>query len=1179
MVQLYAPAVEASVIYGPAQYRGDWYISNVSGRITNGSCQVVNGSGQDYINGIPVDRNAPGSQGSMGMGRSNSYSGLFTPSDKNGRAFDDYKKLMGQYRPDMRFDNDGGVRLNGMKNNDDAGSSLVFKYLGKYVETDNFTVNVPHGNYTLYLRNGNSTGKTVKNGTIFYVRLNGNDIFTPLDYTLKNQVLKKKVSIAENNTLQVFAVGEPGSYMTIWLEDESPDIVITSPWDDSVTNGTILLAGYTADHNVKSVTIKRSNNNTPVSIPVTNGNFSTSLPVSTPVKLNITATDSTGTLRSTTLSLDGDQLPETAEKQYGFDPLKPDSDTKLTAANESGNGIQDGMEIFNSAAGEKLPVFIKSRIGADPFKVDTDNDGLADYFELVKMGLLTDVGSNDTDGNGISDAAGDRDNDSLSNLQEQSLGTDPLAADTDGDGLTDGYEVNISHTDPLSVDSDNDGLSDSSELKVGTDPKKGDSDGNGVLDSQETYTTTASNDTLGITVVVTGRGDMSLRTTIVPETSAYYMDNEALASSLADVTVNGSFDGAVVTMKYDPATVTDPTNYSLCYYNETLGMFLPVNSTVDTVNHTISARVTRQSLWGIFNLNMLADIYTGVANFNNEISGYISGTAGFVQNTISDALNPVTVTKTYTVNSTTNTVSINSVVTFNGVGAPTPTPTPTTGPMDYSPVLITMNNKGQTNWFGNGASFPAGVYRINATGWYTHWTPVPSEQACIDMGADRSVRMYAWSDRGNNYPYAGVSDHDRLGMHVKYGSSDSPVCAIRIEPGTLEFTSSSGKVGMWDNDDAYNDNTYQLSYTLSYVGQWAPSLDLTDTDSDGLPDYVENHGFMDTQGHVYYTDPDKNDTDGDSLNDGQEAGSMVTLNGMTYFQVKSSPILKDSDGDGLTDDKELQIGSLPFVTDTDHEGLTDGIDNDPLVPLAPQVLETEFGIARDIVLGAVFGQTGVEGGLCCSIVGVASTSVFYVVGWFVFSLVPIADTLTNIRDAAQCIANGDGVGAALYGSGILLSLVDAGAIATATGAVAIFIKLNPEKAAPLLRVLADVLKYLPDSVIEPTVRLFDKSGYVDNILECMQVSGDLWGDVLELLIKGGSLQDISTIVSKAKLVDAIALVDKGVSIADIARFAEKGQDLNIVGSLLDKGVSSILVQYHKQILSGMLRSSTLKNIV
>ncbi|WP_174591552.1 hypothetical protein [Methanocella conradii] len=79
-----------------------------------------------------------------------------------------------------------------------------------------------------------------------------------------------------------------------------------------------------------------------------NGAFSTYLYINYPVELTLSAVDSTGTLRTMSLCLDGDQLPEKAEKLYGFDPLNPDSDSKLTAKNESGNGVVDGMEIAHN---------------------------------------------------------------------------------------------------------------------------------------------------------------------------------------------------------------------------------------------------------------------------------------------------------------------------------------------------------------------------------------------------------------------------------------------------------------------------------------------------------------------------------------------------------------------------------------------------------------------------------------------------------------------------------------------------------------------------------------------------------------------------------------------------------------------------------------------------------------
>lgn len=61
----------------------------------------------------------------------------------------------------------------------------------------------------------------------------------------------------------------------------------------------------------------------------------------------------------------------------------------------------------------------------------------------------------DTDGDKIGNTVDtDDDNDSLSDEEEKSLGTDPLDKDTDGDGISDGEEVSIG-TDPLVVSVDN----------------------------------------------------------------------------------------------------------------------------------------------------------------------------------------------------------------------------------------------------------------------------------------------------------------------------------------------------------------------------------------------------------------------------------------------------------------------------------------------------------------------------------------------------------------------------------------------------------------------------------------------------------------------------------------------------------------------------------------------------
>lgn len=92
---------------------------------------------------------------------------------------------------------------------------------------------------------------------------------------------------------------------------------------------------------------------------------------------------------------------------------------------------------------------------------DSDADGMPDDWEL-------EYGLNPNDS---SDASGDVDADSLSNLSEYQYGSSPLALDGDGDGLSDVAEIFNYGTDPAHEDTDLDGVADAVELlETFTDP-------------------------------------------------------------------------------------------------------------------------------------------------------------------------------------------------------------------------------------------------------------------------------------------------------------------------------------------------------------------------------------------------------------------------------------------------------------------------------------------------------------------------------------------------------------------------------------------------------------------------------------------------------------------------------------------------------------------------------------
>jgi outer membrane protein assembly factor BamB len=103
--------------------------------------------------------------------------------------------------------------------------------------------------------------------------------------------------------------------------------------------------------------------------------------------------------------------------------------------------------------------------GTDPTLPDSDNDGLADGYEVIHG--LDPADSNDA-------ASADTDADGLTDVKEfLAYFTDPLSSDTDFDLLPDGWEVNNSF-DPLNpadgaADADGDGFSNGAEFLAGTD--------------------------------------------------------------------------------------------------------------------------------------------------------------------------------------------------------------------------------------------------------------------------------------------------------------------------------------------------------------------------------------------------------------------------------------------------------------------------------------------------------------------------------------------------------------------------------------------------------------------------------------------------------------------------------------------------------------------------------------
>jgi len=222
-------------------------------------------------------------------------------------------------------------------------------------------------------------------------------------------------------------------------------------------------------------------------------------------------TDGDGIINALDTDDDDDALETSTELLLGTNPLLADSDGDgISDSNEIGDlmdkpldtdtdGTIDALDSKDNLDqdGDGLSDTLEALLNTNPTKTDTDGDGISDAKEV---GINTEQPL-DSDMDGVIDALdivddNDSDNDSLTDAQEQKLGSDPNKEDSDGDGINDNEEIGNNIDDPLDTDADsilnlndadddNDGLNTLYEIKIGTNPLTSDTDGDGVNDKDE----------------------------------------------------------------------------------------------------------------------------------------------------------------------------------------------------------------------------------------------------------------------------------------------------------------------------------------------------------------------------------------------------------------------------------------------------------------------------------------------------------------------------------------------------------------------------------------------------------------------------------------------------------------------------------------------------------------------
>ena len=161
-------------------------------------------------------------------------------------------------------------------------------------------------------------------------------------------------------------------------------------------------------------------------------------------------------------------------------------------------------------------------------------------------------------------------------------------------------------------------------------------------------------------------------------------------------------------------------------------------------------------------------------------------------------------------------------------------------------------------------------------------------------------------------------------------------------------------VGWFINKDETDlDNYYDFSTPVeSNITLFAKWIDMTDTDSDGLVDGLEelygtDKTLIDTDGDAlndyieiftFGTNPLLQDSDNNGTNDGDEDFDNDGLSNLTEINGSTNPADNDSDDDGLLDGEEITLGTNPNEEDTDEDGVSDSkeieLGTDPLVAQA-----------------------------------------------------------------------------------------------------------------------------------------------------------------------------------------------------------------------------------------------------
>lgn len=545
-------------------------------------------------------------------------------------------------------------------------------------------------------------------------------------------------------------------------------------------------------------------------------------------------------------------------------------------------------------------------IDSDPFNPDTDGDGLPDGYEVLT--LNTDPLEIDTDGNGVLDGNEDFDTDNLVNIDEYHNQTRPFIPDTDEDGFVDGDEVHIYGTIPTNPDTDADKLLDGEESFDGTiyleygvyfDPLNPDTDGDGIADGDEVFGQTKEQEVQtqdeAITEVIVdmetkGNIDRTLTVESMQGIDAMTSNVYALVGEPFNFETESDFESATITFKIDQSKLGD-TQFDkllILWYNEEKQIFEEMPTTHDAVNSTVSTTTTHFSQYMVVDSEKWFEQWENSFRQMDDACGddtvveYPLHTYFLIDCSKEMAdVDPSNQRKTICRNIIDNMQSFDkaSVATFSkGI--------------DFDSNLTSSKS-----------TLKSYLEQIDNNGTYTNVAAAlgPTLTEIDDTIPDKPYRIIILTH--------GNADFGPVKMAMSQFDN-------QFENGTVNVINLSSSVMSEDaisfaknsgGDVYYAAEATELTTQVGSAITYPAPFDNTDSDGDGIPDIVELYGLK-PDGTPINSDPNKEDTDGDDINDNEELGYVPfdailysSVEYLTHFYYRSDPFERDTDKDGLED--------------------------------------------------------------------------------------------------------------------------------------------------------------------------------------------------------------------------------------------------------------------------------------